>query len=162
MALSRRVEILQLERVRAGRTIFCEAQSSDETLIAELAPGQPWELFCHRHQTDQLILLRGSLDLVVLQNARLKRITLREDEPVMVRIPPGVPHGAINNGRRSATVVNAVIRHGPSDPLDFRSRPVPASLLEQWGALAGGHDPADRPGGEGSIAKRGQGAPAGR
>ena len=98
---------------------------------------------------------------MVLQNARLERITLREDEPVMVRIPPGVPHGAINNGRQSATVVNAVIRHGPSDPLDFRSRPVPASLLGQWGALAGERDPADRPGWEESNGRRGRSAPAG-
>jgi mannose-6-phosphate isomerase-like protein (cupin superfamily) len=160
MAQSRQVEIVRLERVSAGRTTFCQAQSSHETLIAELAPDQPRELFCHRHQTDQLILLRGSLDLVVLQNARLERITLREDEPVLVRIPPGVPHGAINNGRRSATVVNAVIRHGPSDPLDFRSRPVPASLLGQWGDLAGGHVPADQHGWEGQAGRRGHNVPA--
>jgi len=96
---------------------------------------QPWELFCHRHQTDQLILLRGSLDLVVLHNGRFERITLREDDPVMVRIPPGVPHGAINQGRYSATLVNAVLRHGPAAAGDYRPRPIPAGLLGQWQKL---------------------------
>lgn len=138
MALSRRVEVVSLERSCAGRTTFCEAQPSNETLIAELEPRQPFELFCHRRQTDQLILLRGCLDLVVLENRRLRRITLREDEPRLVRIPPGVPHGAINNGRRSATVVNAVLRHGPPDPRDFQARPVPAALMDQWLAFTAG------------------------
>ena len=45
MAQSRRVEILRLERVSAGRTTFCEAQTSHETLIAELAPGHPGSCF---------------------------------------------------------------------------------------------------------------------
>ncbi len=134
---TRRVEVIQLERSTTGRTRFCPAQPSDETLIAEVAPEQPCELFCHRHQTDQLIVLRGSLDLVVLQAGRLVGITLREDEPVLVRIPPGVPHGAINNGRHSASLVNAVLRHGPADPRDFQPRPVPPALRRQWEALTG-------------------------
>jgi len=135
MALSPSVEVVQLERSCTGRITFWAAQSSDQTLIAELAPQQPWELFCHRHQTDQLILLRGSLDLVVLHNGRFERITLREDDPVMVRIPPGVPHGAINQGRYSATLVNAVLRHGPAAAGDYRPRPIPAGLLGQWQKL---------------------------
>jgi len=53
--------------------------------------------------------------MIVLQNKRLRRIALREDEPTWVRIPPGVPHGAINRGPAAAIVVNAVLRHRPSD-----------------------------------------------
>ncbi|MCP9848362.1 cupin domain-containing protein [Cyanobium sp. Morenito 9A2] len=135
MALARHVEVVPLEGTIAGRTFFCPPQPSDETQIAELAPDQPCELFCHRRQTDQIILMRGAFNLVVLQGRRLRRITLREDEPTLVRIPPGVPHGAITIGRRSATVVNAVIRHGPSDPRDFLPRRVPAALMDQWRQL---------------------------
>ncbi|MDM7938137.1 MAG: cupin domain-containing protein [Cyanobium sp. CZS 48M] len=140
MALTRRVELLPLERTASGNALFSHAQPSDETLIADLAPHQPASIFCHRRQTDQLILLRGSLELVVLEDGRLVCIPLREDEPMLVRIPPGVPHGAINTSRHYATVVNAVLRHGPPDPRDYMPRPMPTMLMEQWQAMIG-----DRP-----------------
>lgn len=135
MALRRRVEILPCRASRAGATLFSSPQPSNETLIAEVGASPIGELFCHRHQTDQLMVLRGSIDLIVLQEGRLQRITLREDEASWVRIPPGVPHGAINRGRRPAVVVNAVLRHGPSDPRDYRPRPVPTALASDWAAL---------------------------
>lgn len=145
MALTRRVELVPLERTASGNALFSQAQPSDETLIADLAPHQPVSLFCHRRQTDQLILLRGSLELVVLEDGRLRRIPLREDEPMLVRIPPGVPHGAVNSSRRYATVVNAVLRHGPPDPRDYRPRPLPHALREQWRDLMGEPAPAGPP-----------------
>jgi hypothetical protein len=145
MALTRRVELVPLQRTCSGNALFSQAQPSDETLIADLAPHQPVSLFCHRRQTDQLILLRGSLELVVLEDGRLVRIPLREDEPLLVRIPPGVPHGAINSSRHYATVVNAVLRHGPPDPRDYRPRPLPHSLRAQWQQLMGVPAPADPP-----------------
>lgn len=122
----------------AGATHFSVPQPSDETLIAAVTTNPRGELFCHRHQTDQLMVLRGSIDLVVLQDRRLRRITLREDEATWVRIPPGVPHGAINRGRQAAVVVNAVLRHGPSDPRDYQPRPVPQALLPAWDSLLAG------------------------
>jgi hypothetical protein len=137
MALSRSVEILPSSGASAGLAFLREPLSSDETQIAEVATCTRAELFCHRHQTDQLMVLRGGLDLIVLQNRRLRRITLREDEPTWVRIPPGVPHGAINRGTAPAIVVNAVLRHRPSDERDYQSRPVPAALAAAWAQLHG-------------------------
>ncbi|MEB3322553.1 MAG: cupin domain-containing protein [Synechococcaceae cyanobacterium] len=136
MALARTVEILPLERLRSGHAVFSVARSSDETLIAEIDTERSCELFCHRRQTDQLMVLRGAVDLVVVENRRLRRIRLREDEASWVRIPPGVPHGAINRGRAPAVIVNAVLRHGPSDPRDYRPRQVPEALLDDWRAMA--------------------------
>jgi mannose-6-phosphate isomerase-like protein (cupin superfamily) len=136
MALARRVEILPVERSLSGHIVFSAAQSSDETLIAEIGTERECEVFCHRRQTDQLMVLRGAVDLVVLENRRLRRIRLREDEAAWVRIPPGVPHGAINRGRTPAVMVNAVKRHGPSDPRDYRPRRLPGALRRQWEALA--------------------------
>lgn len=132
------VEIVARRASYAGSTLFSEPQPSDETQIAEIPPGCSDTLFCHRHQTDQLMVLQGAIDLVVLEGRRLRRITLRDDEANWVRIPPGVPHGAINRGRRSAVVVNAVLRHGPSDPRDYKPRPIPALLGPQWRALRAG------------------------
>ena len=137
MALRRSVEILPSPGTSAGLAFLREPLSSDETQIAEVATCTRAELFCHRHQTDQLMVLRGGLDLIVLQNRRLRRITLREDEPTWVRIPPGVPHGAINRGTAPAIVVNAVLRHRPSDQRDYQSRPVPAALAAAWAQLHG-------------------------
>jgi len=135
MALSRRIEVAPVAQNRAGATLFSEPLPSDETLIAEIGTDTSRTLFCHRRQTDQLRVLRGSLELVVLENRCLRRITLREDEPTWVRIPPGVPHGAINRSSGAAVLVNAVIRHGPSDPRDYQPRPLPDGLLRQWEAL---------------------------
>lgn len=135
MAQCRAIEILSSSGEHAGRTFFREPLISDETLIAEVAPSTQPELFCHRHQTDQLMVLRGGIDLIVLQNKRLRRIRLREDEPTWVRIPPGVPHGAINRGPQPAVVVNAVLRHRPSDSRDYRPRQVPANLAAAWAEL---------------------------
>jgi hypothetical protein len=136
VALTRTVELLPVERSLQGDVIFSSPCASDETLIAEIGCGDSFELFCHRFQTDQLLVLRGAVDLVVLQNRRLRRIPLREDGATWVRIPPGVPHGAINRGRMPALMVNAVLRHGPSDPRDYQPLPVPESLRGQWRRLA--------------------------
>jgi hypothetical protein len=138
MALSRRIEVAPVSQSRAGTTLFSEPLPSDETLIAEVSTETSCTLFCHRRQTDQLRVLRGALDLLVLEDRRLRRITLREDEPTWVRIPPGVPHGAINRSPTPAVVVNAVIRHCPSDPRDYRPRPLPGALQRQWQDLLAG------------------------
>jgi len=39
-------------------------------------------------------VISGRLDLVVLQDRRLHCIHLRDDEPMWLRIPAGVRHGA--------------------------------------------------------------------
>jgi hypothetical protein len=130
-----RVALIPGDSHRSGATVFGAPRPSDETMIAEVGPATAAELYCHRHQTDQLMVLRGSLDLIVVQEGRLQCISLREDAATWVRIPPGVPHGAINRGQRPAVVVNAVLRHGPSDPRDYRARPIPAALASAWAAL---------------------------
>ena len=137
MAQRHYVEILPSPGARAGLAFLREPLCSDETQIAEVATCSRAELYCHRHQTDQLMVLRGGIDLIVLQDRRLRRIALREDEPTWVRIPPGVPHGAINRGTAPAIVVNAVLRHRPSDGRDYQSRPVPAALAAAWAQLYG-------------------------
>lgn len=135
MSSHRPIEILPRSGLRAGVAFFSDPLPSDATLIAEVPSSERPQLFCHRRQTDQLMVLRGSVDLIVLQNRQLHSITLREDEATWVRIPAGVPHGAINRSCYLAVMVNAVLRHGPSDPRDYRPRPVPRALLHQWVAL---------------------------
>lgn len=135
MPLCRSVEIIPCRSVRSGLATLREPQPSDETRIADVGPSTHAELYCHRHQTSQLMVLRGSLDLIIVQNKGLQCITLREDEATWVRIPPGVAHGAINRGRTPAVVVNAILRHRPSDGRDDQPRPLPAALASAWAAL---------------------------
>jgi hypothetical protein len=78
--------------------------SSNETLIAEVRQSRRPELFDQGLQTDQLMVLQGSIDLIMLLISWFRRITLRADDPVWVLIPPGGLHG--------------VLRHRPRDPRD--------------------------------------------
>jgi hypothetical protein len=88
MRTSRSIELLSARSSGTGATFFSEPLASDETLIAEVRHSDHGELFCHRFQTDQLQVISGSLDLIVLQDRRLRCIHLRDDEPMWLRIPP--------------------------------------------------------------------------
>ena len=70
------------------------------------------DLFVHRFQTDQI--------LVVLQNRQYQYIGLSEDLPKVVKIPPFVPHGAINLSLEPAVLVNALLRHGAAHERDYQ------------------------------------------
>jgi len=59
------------------------------------------------------MVLSGNLDLVILQNRQFQLIRLKQKDRTWVRIPPRIPHAAIVRGDQAATVVNAVLRHGP-------------------------------------------------
>ena len=47
-----------MQASQAGSTLFSSPQPSDETLIATVGTAPSHELFCHRKQTDQLLLLQ--------------------------------------------------------------------------------------------------------
>lgn len=72
MALARQIEILPRHAAKAGATLFSSPQPSHETLIAEVSSSANSELFCHRRQTDQLMVLRGAIELVVLEAGVLR------------------------------------------------------------------------------------------
>ena len=63
--------------------------------------------------------------LVVLQNRQYQYIYLNEDSPQVVTIPPGIPHGAVNLTSQPCLLVNAVLRHGKTDPKDYQPIPKP-------------------------------------
>ena len=107
------IEIIQYASPDIGIAFFSDPLISHETLVADVTPNRQAELFCHRHQTDQLMVLSGSLDLVILQNRQFQLIRLKQKDRTWVRIPPRIPHAAIVRGDQAATVVNAVLRHGP-------------------------------------------------
>jgi dTDP-4-dehydrorhamnose 3,5-epimerase-like enzyme len=138
MGLIHQVEIHQLTSVKGGMAEFYTPQTSHETILVHVAPDTIDELYVHRFQTDQLLVVRGSFVLVVLQNHRYQYIPLSEHHPAVVKIPPGVPHGAINLSQESCWLVNAVLRHGPTHERDYRPMkpPIPYDVSAVQAALA--------------------------
>lgn len=70
------------------------------------------------------------LKAYVLQNRKYQYIPLSESEPKIVRIPPQVPHAAINLADSPRVLVNAVLRHGDPHDRDYQPlrRPIPYDM----------------------------------
>jgi mannose-6-phosphate isomerase-like protein (cupin superfamily) len=120
MTLSKQVSIRCLESIHGGMAEFYTPQSSNETMLVKVPAKAHDDLFVHRYQTDQLLVVRGSFVLVVLENRRYRYIAMSEDYPQVVTVPPGVPHGAVNPNNSDCWLVNAVLRHGASYPKDYQ------------------------------------------
>jgi dTDP-4-dehydrorhamnose 3,5-epimerase-like enzyme len=120
MSLKNRIQVRPLESIRGGMAEFYTPQTSHETMLVNIPAGTIDELFVHHFQTDQLLVVRGGFVLVVLQERQYQYIALSESVPAVVTIPPGIPHGAINLTADHCMLVNAVLRHGPTHPKDYR------------------------------------------
>ncbi|WP_051038865.1 hypothetical protein [Chamaesiphon minutus] len=83
------------------------------------------DMFVHKYQTDQLMVVRGSFILVILHDGKYQYIHLNDVEPKVVTIPPLVPHSAINLNDEPCMLINAVIRHGRAHPADYRPLKAP-------------------------------------
>lgn len=138
MGLVKQIEIRRLESIKGGMSEFYTPQSSHETMLVQVPAGTIDDLFVHRFQTDQLLVVRGSFVLVVLLNRRYQYIPLSEEQPVIVTIPPGIPHGAINLSTKPCVLVNAVLRHGKVHERDYQplQRPLAYDLEEAQAMLA--------------------------
>jgi oxalate decarboxylase/phosphoglucose isomerase-like protein (cupin superfamily) len=110
---------------------------SHETNLVQIAPGTVENLFVHHFQTDQLLVVKGRVVLVVLQNGSYQYILMSDRDPKVVKIPPGIPHGAINLSSDVCVAINSVIRHGPAHPRDYQplKRPFPYDLEVVQGLL---------------------------
>ncbi len=130
MGLIRGVTIKTIESIQGGMAEFYAPQSSDETMVVKVPANSIDDLFVHKHQTDQLLVVRGSFVLVVLYNRAYQYIPLSEDIPQVVTIPRGVLHGSINLSAQDCLLVNAVLRHGEPTVRDYQpvARPFPYDL----------------------------------
>jgi len=105
--------------------------------MVQVEAGAIDKLFVHRFQTDQLLVVRGQFVLGILQNRRYRYIPLSDQVPTVVKIPPGVPHGAVNLDTEDCLMVNAVLRHGQPHERDYRplNPPFPYNLVAVKQAL---------------------------
>lgn len=127
MSLVRGIEIRPLASVKGGMTEFYTPQTSHETILVQIPAGTIEDLFVHKSQTDQLLVVKGRFVLVVLIDRRYQYIPLSEHQPVVVKIPQGVLHGAINIDPDPCVLVNAVLRHGPANKRDYQPKKRPFS-----------------------------------
>jgi dTDP-4-dehydrorhamnose 3,5-epimerase-like enzyme len=125
MSLSKGVEIHALTSVKAGMLKLYTPQSSHETMLVQIPPNMIDDMFVHKYQTDQLMVVRGSFVLVILHNGKYQYIAMSESEPNVVTIPPLVPHAAIQLNDEPCMVINAVIRHGQAHLSDYRPLKAP-------------------------------------
>lgn len=119
MSLVRGIEISPLASVKGGMIDFYTPQSSHETMLVQIPPETIDDLFVHKSQTDQILLVKGRFVLVTLIERQYHYTPLSEDRPVVVKIPPGVMHGAINVDPEPCVLVNAVLRHRPVQERDY-------------------------------------------
>jgi len=130
MALKRKIEIKQLESVQGGMSQFSTPLTSQETMVVQVPSQSIDDLFVHHFQTDQLVVVKGSFVLVILQNRQYQYYYLTEENLQVITIPPGVPHGSINFNDEPCLLLNAVLRHGDPYPKDYLpiKRPFPYDL----------------------------------
>lgn len=138
MSSARGIEIRQLTATKGGMTDFYTPQSSDETVLVQIPPNTVEDLFVHKAQTDQLLVVKGRFVLVTLINRRYEYIVLSDRQPIVVTIPSGVLHGAINLDAEPCVLINAVLRHGAVNERDYipRRRPFPYDLVAVQKLLA--------------------------
>lgn len=120
MGLIQGITVRSLESIKGGMSQFYTPQASNETMLVQIPANSVDDLFCHKYQTDQLLVVRGSFILVILQQRQYSYIPLSEHNPQVVTIPPGVPHTSINPNSEDCLLVNAVLRHGAYHERDYR------------------------------------------
>ena len=132
MGLIKGVQIRSLESIQGGMAEFYTPQSSDETMIVKVPANTVDDLFVHKHQTDQLLVVRGSFVLVILSNRQYHYIPLSAQLTQVVTIPPGILHGSINLADEDCLLVNAVLRHGQPHAKDYQpvTKPFPYNIEE--------------------------------
>ncbi len=130
MSNIRGIEIRYLESIKGGMAQFFTPQASNETILVQIPADTIDDLFVHKSQTDQLLVVKGRFVLVTLINKQYQYIPLSEKYPAVVTIPPGVLHGAINITSEPCVIVNAVLRHREPQKLDYvtRGKPFPYDL----------------------------------
>jgi uncharacterized RmlC-like cupin family protein len=125
MSACRGIEIYPLASMKGGMAQFYTPQSSHETMLVQIPANTIDDLFVHKSQTDQILVVKGRLVLVTLENRQYRYTSLCDRLPQIVKIPPGVLHGAINLDCEPCVIVNAVLRHRPTQPRDYIPRPRP-------------------------------------
>ncbi len=120
MTCSKRIKIRKLDLMTVGMVSFYPLASSNQTILAHVSGNFIDDMFVHRYQTDQLLVVKGQILITTLHNREYQYTFLSEKEPTIITIPPGVLHGAINFSEEPCIIINAVLNHGQTHEKDYR------------------------------------------
>lgn len=144
------VTVIPLKKVCNERGHLLEVQRRDDAhflgfgqaYVTATLPGVVKAWYRHAAQFDQITLLKGALHLVLYDTREnshtfhvLQHIHLREDNPQLVQIPPGIWHGF-----QAVSTEPTVLLHLNTIPFDFanpdeeRLPTDAASIPYRWGA----------------------------
>jgi dTDP-4-dehydrorhamnose 3,5-epimerase-like enzyme len=132
MSGAKNIEIRKLDSMTVGMVSFYSLASSNQTDLVHVAGNFIDDMFVHRHQTDQLLVVRGQIVITTLHNREYQYTFLNEKDPTIITIPPGVLHGAINLSEEPCVVVNAVLQHGQTNEKDYRPIKPPLPYNINW------------------------------
>lgn len=137
MGLIKGITIQTIESIQGGMAKFYTPQSSNQTMVVKVPANTVDDLYVHKHQTDQLLVVKGDFILVVLYNRQYQYIHLSDRFPQVVKIPKGVSHGAINFSDCDCLLVNAVLHHGEPNHRDYQpiAKPFPYDLEQAKSCL---------------------------
>lgn len=115
------IEILQLncETIPEGISYYPSLNCS-ETMVATYPPGTKDNLYVHRNQTDYIQVVRGKLIWVILSAGKYQYIPLSEEDSLVIKVPPKIPHSGINPYEETCVMVNAIELHKPRKNIDYR------------------------------------------
>ncbi|MBD2137299.1 cupin [Anabaena sp. FACHB-1237] len=132
MTCSKSINIQKLESMKVGMVSFYSLANSNQTTLVHIAGNFIDNMFVHRHQTDQLLVVKGQILITSLHKREYQYIFLSEREPKIITIPPGVLHGAINLSEEPCLIVNAVLHHGQTNEKDYRPIKPPLPYDIDW------------------------------
>jgi uncharacterized RmlC-like cupin family protein len=132
MTSSKKIEIRKLDSMTVGMVSFYSLANSNQTGLVHISGNFIDDMFVHRHQTDQLLVVKGQILITTMHNRQYEYTFLSEKEPKIMTIPPGVLHGAINLSQEPCIVVNAVLQHGQPNGKDYRPVKPPLPYDIDW------------------------------
>jgi dTDP-4-dehydrorhamnose 3,5-epimerase-like enzyme len=119
MSGGKRIKVGKLDSMTVGMVSFYSLAKSNQTAVVHIAGNFIDDMFVHRHQTDQLLVVKGQILMTTLHNREYQYTLLSEKEPTIITIPLGVLHGAINLSEEPCIVVHAVLQHGQTHEKDY-------------------------------------------
>lgn len=147
------VQIKQLTVIPDERGWLMEILRSDDPLFERFGqvymttayPGVVKAWHYHKKQTDNFTCIHGMMK-VALYDARpdsstrgsLMELFIGEQNPLLVRVPPGIYHGFKAIGPGTAFFLNIpTLPYDPADPDEFRLPPDTREIPYDWGLAPG-------------------------